>query len=124
MTDRRWLVAVLLIAPFGVLAWLAAQQSSVLTWLFFGGWAVLVVGMVLRGLRPNSRGHGVRTALAPAADGLETVQGIYLGRPDVGPVAYGPDDAPDVTLYVDTPDPDPGDLRQAGRGPRQVTTDG
>ena len=112
MADRRWLVAVLLIAPFGVLAWLAAQQSSVLTWLFFGGWAVLVVGMVLRGLRPNARGHGVRTALAPAADGLETVQGIYLGRPDVGPVAYGSDDAPDVTLYVDTPDPDPGDLRR------------
>lgn len=112
MTDRRWLVAVLLIAPFGVLAWLAAQQSSVLTWLFFGAWGVLVVAMVVRGLRPGARDHRVRTALAPAADGLETVQGIYLGRPDVGPVAYGSDDPPDVTLYVDTPDPDPGDLRQ------------
>ena len=56
----------------------------------------------------------MRTALAPAADGLETVQAIYRGRPDVGPVAYGRDDAPDVTLYVDTPDPDPdpGDLRR------------
>ena len=112
VTDRRWLVVVLLIAPFGVLAWLAAQQSSVLTWLWLGAWAVLVVGMVLRGLRPGARGHRVRTALAPAADGLETVQGIYLGRPDVGPVAYGPDGAPDVTLYLDTPDPDPGDLRR------------
>ena len=112
MTDRHWLVVVLLIAPFGVLAWLAAQQSSILPWLILGAWAVLVVGMVLRGLRPGARGHRVRTALAPAADGLETVQGIYLGRPDVGPVAYGPDGAPDVTLYLDTPDPDPGDLRR------------
>jgi len=112
VTDRRWLVVFLLIAPFGVLAWLAAQQSSVVTWLFFGAWGVLIVGMVLRGLRPGSRGHRVRTALAPAADGLEAFQGIYLGRPDVGPVAYGSDDAPDVTLHVDTPDPDPGDLRR------------
>jgi len=112
MTDRRWLVVVLLIAPSGVLAWLAAQQRSVVTWLVLGVWGVLVVGMVLRGLRPGARSHRVRTALAPAVDGLETVQGIYLGRPDVGPVAYGPDDAPDVTLFVDTPEPDPGDLRQ------------
>jgi len=48
--------------------------------------------------------HPPRTAWRPFKD--------YLGRPDVGPVAYGSDDAPDVTLYVDTPDPDPGDLRQ------------
>ena len=114
MAERRW-VPLTFIVPFGVLAWLAARQGSTLTWVILGAWGVLVLAVILRALRPDARGHRTRVALGPAADGFETVQGIYLGRPSIGAVTYGTDGPPDVTLVDDRPDPDPGDLREADR---------
>lgn len=81
---RRLLLALVLIAAFAVLAWLLAVESPVAQWVVPGGALVLLVAAVIRGTRAP-RGRRLRSALAPATDGLEGAQDIYLGRPGVAP---------------------------------------
>jgi hypothetical protein len=115
MRARRWFLALAAIAGFGVLVASASRQSPVGTWLVLGAWGVLIGAMVARGLRSSARGHRLRSGAGPAINGLDEVQGLYLGRPDVGPVSYGQDGPPQTQLTVDRAEPDPGDLRsQAG----------
>jgi hypothetical protein len=110
MRTRGWWVALALIGPLAVLAWLAAMGSPAVFWVVLLFWAVIVVGVVVRVFRGARRG-GLRGGLGPVADGLDLAQDIYLSRPRP-PVTYGADTPdPDLTLYVDAEEEDPGDLR-------------
>jgi hypothetical protein len=112
MRGRRWWVPVAFVLPFAVLAWAAATQSSVGTWLVGGAWAVLIVAMTVRAMRPAAREHRMRSGMGPALGGLGEVQDIYLGRPQLGPVAYGSEEPTGTQLIVDRAEPDPRDLGQ------------
>lgn len=100
---------------FGLLVWLVARESPVATWLIYGAWGVAAIAVLLRMLRPAARGHRVRSGVGPALSGLDEVQGIYLGRPDVGPITYGSAGPSTTELALDRVEPDPGDLRRADR---------
>jgi len=91
---------------------LAAQQSPVGTWLIYGAWGVVVVAVVARAMRPGARGHRMRSSVGPTFHGLDETQ-TYLGRPDLGPVAYGSGGSPTPELTLDRIEPAPGDLRRA-----------
>jgi hypothetical protein len=107
VSPSQWWVPLAFIVPPAVLAWLNVVQSPVVQWVVYGGYGLVVIGLGVRALRADD--HRLRSGLSPAGDGFEEVQGIYLGRPHLGPVEYGPDDA-DLTLVVDRAEPDPGDL--------------
>lgn len=101
-----WAVPLTLYLLLGVLAWLATSSTGLGGGLVLGFWLVIAVGLVVRVVRAR---RDVHEGLAPVVDGIERVQDIYLAR-ERHEVVYGPDDA-DLTLVVDSADPDPGDLR-------------
>ena len=111
MRVRRWWIGLTVVLVIGLLAWLASRQSPAGAWLVYGAWAVIIVAAVVRGTRRGARGHRMRSSVGPAFEGLDEVQGIYLGRPDIGPVTYGSVGPPTTELALDRPEPDPGDLR-------------
>lgn len=110
MRGRRGCAALGVVVGLGALVWLAAAQNPVGAWLIYGAWAVLIGGMTVRALRPSSRGHRTRAALEPTVDGLNAYLNLYLGRPDLGPVAYGWAGPPATGLTLDRVEPDPADL--------------
>ena len=113
MRVRRWWVGLGALILFGLLVWFASRQSPMGAWLVYGGWGVVGAAIVVRAIRPEARGHRLRSGAGPAFDGLDEVQGIYLGRPDIGPVTYGSEGPPPTTeLAFDRVEPDPGDLRR------------
>ena len=118
MQLRRWWIPVVFVAGFAFVGWLSVVAPSFVTVLVGVGWLAIGVGFAVRIAR--ARQHRLRTGLAPAGDAAEIVQGMYLGRPDVE-VVYGDDTPdPDLTLYVDDPEQDPGDLR--GDAPAERTS--
>lgn len=108
---RRVVLPLLLVAAFGVLAWLYAIESPVAEWVVPGGVMVFLAAAAIRAaLAP--RGQRVRSALAPTTDALEGMQDIYLARPGVAP-EYP--DAPPVPTLIDDRDV-PGLLPDGGVG--------
>ena len=105
---RQWWVAVAFIAPPAAVAVLVATQNEAATWLVFGAWLVLGVALVARMVRRHRR--GVADSMAPVGGAGESYQDIMLGRPPREPVRLGPEDEVVPTVYVDSPEPDPGDL--------------
>lgn len=111
----RWWVPLAFIAPCALLAWLSVSGVWA-TWVVYAGWALVVGGLVVRAARPPARGHRVRAAAEPTFAAVDQMQNIYLGRPDLGPVAYGPEGPPSTGLVVDRADPDPADLSRSAPG--------
>lgn len=105
--SRSWIWFVAIAAMLGVLTWsTAVGNERVGTFAYWSGMgivAVLVAWRVARAL--VRRGESAREVVAPGMQGLDEVQGLYLGRPDVGPVSYGTEDRPVPGLVVDRPDP-------------------
>jgi len=56
MRSREWWMALALIGPLAVLAWLAAMGSSRVFWVVLVLWVVIVVGVVVRVLRGSRSG--------------------------------------------------------------------
>lgn len=84
MTARSRLLLLGAVVLFGVTLTLVAVESpwrAVPVWAF---WSVVVVGAVARVVRHRSARRGLR----PAAQGLDEVQDLYLGRIRP-PVTYG-----------------------------------
>jgi len=104
------LIAAVLIVALGVLVWLVATENPASTWLVGGAWAVLVVAMIVRAVHPGARGHPMRAGAALALHGVDEVQGMLLGRPDVGAVSYGAAGPPETVLVTDRVELDPADL--------------
>lgn len=115
MTVRQVLVpAVFLLGALGV-GLLATEVPGLYFAMAVCLYVAIAVGFVVRIAR--MRKHPVREGLSPAGDAGEAMQDLYLARPRV-PVVYGdetPD--PDLTLYVDAPQQDPGDLRDLPSAP-------
>lgn len=108
MKLRQLVVPVVVVLAFLALGFAALQMPGLYPALYVALVVAIGVGFAVRIAR--SRHHPIRVGLAPAGDAGELVQDLYLARPRV-PVVYGdgnPD--PDLTLVVDAPDQDPGDL--------------
>ncbi len=105
---RQWWAALAFIAPPAAVAVLVAAQNEAASWFVFGAWLVLGAALAVRLVRHRRR--GVADALAPVGGAGEAYQDIMLGRPPRDPVRLGPEDDVVPTVYVDTPEPDPGDL--------------
>lgn len=116
MWGRRWGIGVAVAGLVGLTAWLIAGERPVATWLVLAGWGVVVIAIAVRALRPGARGHRLRSGFGPALDGLNEVQGLYLGRPETGPASFGSVGPPTTALALDRTEPDPGDLRRVPRG--------
>lgn len=111
MRGERWWVPLAFILPGIALAWSELAGTTVVPWAIGAGYGVVVIGMIVRAVRPSATGRRTRSAASPAMDGFDAAQSIYLARPDVGPVHYGWDGPTRTTEVVDRPEPDPGDLR-------------
>ena len=116
MQVRRWTMVLAGVSSLGALAWLASQQSPAGTWVIAGIWVVMIASVLVRAMRPGSRGHRLRAAAGPASNGLDEIQALYLGRPDVGSVAYGSSGPAANALALDRAEPDPADLRHVDPG--------
>ena len=75
-----------------------------------GAWAVVVVAVIVRAVRPAARGHRTRAGMAAGPAGMNEVQGMLLGRPDGGGVTYGSSGPPEMGLVIDRVEFDPADL--------------
>lgn len=114
VTVRQLLVPVVVVLALLGLGLAALEVPALYPALYVALGVAIAAGFAVRIAR--TRRHRIRVGLAPAGDAAELVQDIYLARPRV-PVVYGdgtPD--PDVMLVVDTPPPDPGDLRDLPAG--------
>lgn len=105
---RQWWVALAFIVPPAAVAILVAARNDAAVWLVYGAWLVLGAALLARALRRHRR--GVADALAPVGGAGEAYQDIMLGRPPRDPVRLGPEDEVVPTVYIDTPERDPGDL--------------
>ena len=113
---RRLLIVCALIGGFGLLWWATFTTAAWLTWLAWGFYGLLAVGLVVRWWR--MRRWPPRSRSAEILTGQEPVQSIYSGQ--TPPTYYSPSaDAtsqitgpPDVDLLrldgtSDSPDPAP-----------------
>ena len=100
MTRRGWLAlllgAIVLLGLCLVLQVTGSPWASVPAWAF---WGAVVVALVVRVVRSRS----LREALRPAAQGIDEVQDLYLGRIRP-PVEYGGAAGPVATLVEPLPD--------------------
>ena len=102
-----WVWPALGAAVIGVMSWAVLTGNDgvfpTVYWAVFGLVVLLVLWRVVRAaLRP---GESATAVVAPGLQGLAEVQNVYLGRPALGPVAYGDDAEPVAELVVDRPDP-------------------
>lgn len=107
MRRQGW-VALAFIVPPAAVAVLIATGNHWAGWVIYAAWFVLAVALVVRLVRRRRR--GVADALAPVGGAGEAYQDIMLGRPPLDPARLGPEDDVVPTVYIDTPERDPGDL--------------
>lgn len=105
---RQWWVALAFIVPPAAVAVLVAAGNDWAGWAVYAVWLVLGAALVVRLVRRRRR--GVADALAPLGGAGEAYQDIMLGRPQLDPARVGPEDDVVPTVYIDTPERDPGDL--------------
>lgn len=70
-----------------------------------GVYVVLVALQAAVSARRRGPGPGLRDTVAPGVQGLDEVQGLYLGRPQGLVVSYGSDEPTSTAMVVDRPDP-------------------
>lgn len=88
---RRLGIAVLLVAAMGAALWLVATQSRFLPVIGIVLLAAVVVGIAVRTVRGAHKGT-LSQGMTPAAQGMDEVQDMYLGRLRV-PTTYGTEPA-------------------------------
>ena len=115
MRIRRWWLGYTVVALFGLLTWSSWNQSPIGAWIVYGFWGVVFISVVVRAMRPRAQGRRLQSGAGPAVQGMDEVQNMYLGRPDVGPTVYGSTGPPTTELTLDRTEPDPGDLRGVPR---------
>jgi len=98
-----WVVAAL--GALAVLVWSILAGSALATTVVVGLYVLFGVAVVWRLVSGARRSVPASRTLAPGLQGLDEVQGMYLGRPDLGPVSYGDAADPVASLVVDRPDP-------------------
>ena len=107
MRVRGWVWPALGAVVIGVMSWAVLTGNDgafpAVYWGLFGLVVLLVMWRVVRAaLRP---GESPAAVVAPGMQGLAEVQNLTLGRPALGPVAYGNDAESVAELVVDRPDP-------------------
>ena len=107
---RRWWVLVV-VGWFGALVWLSFTQDPAAATVLYAAWGLFVVAAVVQAVRraihPSARGRSG----AMVTSGVDEVQGLLLGRPDLGPVEFGRSGPTKTELVLDRPEPNPADLR-------------
>jgi len=97
-----WVVAAL--GALAVLVWSILAGSALATTVVVGLYVLFGVAVVWRLVSGARRSVSASRTLAPGLQGLDEVQGMYLGRPDLPPVSHGHADHV-ASLVVDRPDP-------------------
>jgi len=101
---KAWSVVTGVIALLALLVWSIFSGSTLATFVVIGLYALFGAALVWRLVLGARRSIPVSRTLAPGLQGLDEVQGMYLGRPDLPPVSYGHADHV-ASLVVDRPDP-------------------
>jgi len=92
------------LGALAVLVWSILAGSALATAVVVGLYPLFGVAVVWRLVSGARRSVPASRTLAPGLQGLDEVQGMYLGRPDLPPVSHGHADHV-ASLVVDRPDP-------------------
>lgn len=102
----RWVAGAAVVVCFVLMVLSQATRGSAPWWLGFVPAGVYVVLVVLQStIGSRHRRPALRSTVAPGVQGLDEVQGLYLGRPQGLTVGYGDDEPTATALVVDHPDP-------------------
>jgi len=109
MWRRCWVLVV--VGWFGALVWLNVTQDPAAATVLFAAWGLFVVAAVVQAVRRAIHPPLGRTPGPVVTSGVDEVQGLFLGRPDLGPVEFGRSGPTETELVLDRPEPNPADLR-------------